>query len=84
MNKIKMYFKNVFLVIVGKQITKEVIKEQVVTQPLNTSQLKYLESLFKPPVWEEGCSVTALAYGQGQASVVDFIKAWSARGGKLI
>ena len=81
LNKIKSYFKNVYYAILNKpnvQYTK-----QTVTQPLNVSQLNHLEKLFKQPLYTEGMTLTEMAYLTGKYDVVEFIKAWSARGGTV-
>lgn len=78
---IKQYLLNIMYAIMNKRIVAG--KEQVVTQPLTKAQLKHLEDLFKLPVYKEGMSLTELANATGKYEVVEFIKAWSARGGKL-
>lgn len=83
MNKLMTYFKNLWCAICGKPMVVEQGTPHVVTQPLNKGQIQHLENLFKLPVYTEGMTLTAMAHRTGQYQVVEFIKTWSARGGKL-
>jgi hypothetical protein len=81
MNKIRTYIKNIYLAFTGKPVTVEVDKVLIV--PFTKSQVAHLENVFKLPVYKEGMSLTEMAKDTGKYEVVEFIKAWSARGGRV-
>lgn len=81
-SKVSLYIKGIFYALMNKPVTKVVTKENVVVQPFTKQQIKHLEDVFKLPVFKEGMTLTEIANQTGKYEVVEFIKAWSARGGK--
>jgi sulfur relay (sulfurtransferase) DsrC/TusE family protein len=79
---INRYINRVYKAIINKPIVEVLYKQEKVYIPFNKEQIEYLEKLFPLPVYKQGDTLLDIAYKTGKHEVVQFIKDWSAKGGK--